>query len=116
MNPPTLDNSSQIQPTPNSRTNDLSMYNLPLFNHKTQNCGGNMQPHKWLMPSEWINFTLILFFFICGILPALWFAAFGDLPTFWLEEDGLYESGAALACLIGSIVSFVAFYYSTNKG
>ncbi len=75
-----------------------------------------MTPHKWLMPSEWVKLGLILLFFFCGIFPALWFYVSGDLPTFWLREDGLYESCAALACLFGSIASFIAFYYSNDNG
>jgi len=74
-----------------------------------------MNNHKWLTASELVNLSLILLFFICGILPAIWFAIFDDLPIFWLQEDGLYESFAVLACLFGSVISFVAFYNSGNK-
>ena len=75
-----------------------------------------MHVHRWLTKPEWINLMIIVLFFSLGILPALWFAVFGDLPAFWLREDGLYESCAALACLFGSIISFIAFYYSNSNG
>lgn len=74
-----------------------------------------MYKHKWLTPSELVKLSLIVSIFLCGILPAIWFAIFDELPIFWLKEDGLYESFAALTCLFGSIISFVAFYNSGEK-
>ena len=59
-----------------------------------------MTKNKWLMPSELITLSLILLFFLCGILPAIWFAIFDDLPIIWLQEDGLYESLAVLALFV----------------
>ena len=74
-----------------------------------------MNKHNWLMPTELVKLLLILLFFLCGILPAIWFTVFDDLPSFWLQEDGLYESFAVLVCLFGSVISFVTFYYSGDK-
>jgi hypothetical protein len=59
---------------------------------------------------------LLLFFVGNSLLPAVLFVVLGGrLPSFLLGEDGLYESGAASACLGGSLVFLFAFLKYPRK-
>ncbi|MCK5231663.1 MAG: hypothetical protein KAR13_15425 [Desulfobulbaceae bacterium] len=71
---------------------------------------------KWFDRQEWFNLAILLFLLTSAILPGIWFVFYGKLPDFWLREDGMYESMATIACVVGGFVFFWSFYCSDNGG
>lgn len=55
---------------------------------------------------EWSEFFVASFLIFLAALPAILFASNGSLPSVWLREDGIYESVAAVACIITALALF----------
>jgi hypothetical protein len=63
--------------------------------------------------------SLLVFFVVSSLLPAvLWRLSGQKLSPIWLAEDGIYESLAAIACLVAGLVFLYAFiaYPKTTDG
>jgi hypothetical protein len=65
--------------------------------------------------SESIRFCFFIIISIGIALPLVHFYIYGNIPNYWLHEDGIYESLGALSVFVGSGLAFYAYLLSNKK-
>jgi hypothetical protein len=77
--------------------------------------GDSLLNKSTMETSEKVRFCFFIIVSIGTILPLAHFYLYGSIPSYWLQEDGIYESLGALSAFIGSGLAFYAYHLSGTK-
>jgi hypothetical protein len=59
--------------------------------------------NQFVINRELSDFIIFFLLTAIAILPLTYYLSYGSLPDIFLKEDGIYESTAAVACIITGI-------------